>query len=187
MRKNFGVKEWLYPMPVLIIGSYDENGIPDAMNAAWGGISDNGEIGISLSADHKTVKNILLKKAFTVSPATAEKVVPCDYVGITSANKVPDKFSKAGFTAIKSEFVDAPLIAELPFALECELISYDEKTSHLFGKIININADESVLDDNGKPDVNKINPIVYDAVTLSYLKLGSFAGKAFSIGAELKK
>ncbi|WP_288569931.1 flavin reductase family protein [uncultured Treponema sp.] len=186
MRKNFGAKEWLYPMPVLIVASYDKDGTPDAMNAAWGSISDEKEIGLCLSASHKTVKNILERKAFTVSVGTAESAKECDYVGLVSANNTPDKFTKAGFHAEKSEFVDAPLIRELPFALECNLISYDEKTSHLFGQIVNVSIDDSVLDSNGKVDVKKLNPISYDPVNQHYLKLGDFAGKAFSIGLELK-
>ena len=114
MRRNFGVKTWLYPMPVLIVAAYDENGEVNAMNAAWGGIHTDDMIGICLSEEHKTTKNILSTRAFTVSMATAEKVAECDYVGIVSGNKVPDKFSRAGFTAEKSEFVNAPIITQLP-------------------------------------------------------------------------
>lgn len=108
MRKNFGAKPYTYPQPVLIIASYDENGTPDAMNAAWGGISDDTQISMCLSAGHKTVKNILKRKAFTVSMADAAHVAACDYVGIISANDVPDKLEKAGFHTTRSEFVDAP-------------------------------------------------------------------------------
>ena len=124
MRKNFGAKTWLYPMPVLIVGTYDENGIPNAMNAAWGGVYDTNQVMVCLADDHKTTGNIKKTGAFTVSFATSKTVVPCDYVGIVSANDVPDKFAKAGFHATKSDYVDAPLIDELPMALECELISY---------------------------------------------------------------
>ena len=107
MRKNFGAKPLCYPQPVFIIAAYDEKGFPNAMNAAWGGISEENEISICISAGHKTTKNILLKKAFTVSMATAKEVVACDYVGVVSGNKEPDKFKKAGYTETKSEFVDA--------------------------------------------------------------------------------
>ena len=110
MRKNFGKKSWLYPMPVLIVAAYDEAGVPNAMNAAWGGIFSDEMIGICLSEGHKTTKNIIATKAFTVSIATAEQVVACDYVGIVSGNKEPDKFAKAGFHALPSEFVNAPVI-----------------------------------------------------------------------------
>lgn len=127
MRKNLGAKAILYPMPVLIIGSYDENGVPDAMNAAWGGISEETQISICVSEDHKTTANILSRKAFTVSIADAENVIAADYVGVVSGNNEPDKIKKAGWTAVKSENVDAPLFNELPLALECKLISYTMK------------------------------------------------------------
>lgn len=158
MKKNFGAKAYLYPMPVLIIGSYDENGTPDAMNAAWGGIGEETEISICISAEHKTTKNIIARGAFTVSIADAENVVACDYVGIVSGNKEPDKIEKTGQHAAKSEFVDAPLFDELPMALECKLISYDEETCRLVGEIVNVCADDRILDENGKIDLNKFSP-----------------------------
>ena len=119
MRKNFGGKPMCYPMPVYIIGTYGTDGTPNAMNAAWGGISEETEISICISADHKTTENILSRKAVPVSMATAKYIAACDYVGIVSGNKVPDKFARAGFHATKSQFVDAPLIDELPMALGC--------------------------------------------------------------------
>ena len=124
MRKNFGAHASIYPQPVFILAAYGEDGTPCAMNAAWGGISDTEEVSICLSASHKTVKNILARKAFTISMATASQVVACDYVGLVSGNQVPDKFQRAGFHAEKASQVDAPLIQELPMALECELVSY---------------------------------------------------------------
>ena len=186
MRKNLGAKEWLYPMPVLIIGSYDADGNPDAMNAAWGGIGDTKQIFLCLSPEHKTVKNILLKKAFTVSVATAGYTAECDYVGLVSGNKEPEKLKKAGFHTVKSENVDAPLIEELPFALECRLTSYDERSGHLFGEIVNISADDSILTEDGKINVQKLNPITYDSANHNYLALGAVAGKAFSDGQKIK-
>ena len=185
MRKNFGAKTAVYPMPVFIIGSYDENGVADAMNAAWGGISEENEISICISAEHKTTKNILARKAFTVSMATADTVIPCDYVGIASGNDTPDKMEKAGFHTTKSEFVDAPLINELPMAIECELISYDEKSCRLVGKIVNVCADENVLTD-GKVDVAKLRPITYDSMGHGYYVLGEKVGNAFKDGLALK-
>ena len=110
MRKNFGVKPWFYPLPVLIVATYDENGVPDAMNAAWGGLYDSDLVELCLSESHKTTANIRTNKAFTVSFGTADTVLPCDYVGMVSANDVADKFARAGFTSVKSEFVNAPLI-----------------------------------------------------------------------------
>lgn len=186
MRKNFGVKPCMYPMPVLMIATYGEDGTPDIMNAAWGGISEENQISICISADHKTTKNILFRKAFTVSPATAKYVAECDYVGIVSGSDVPDKFARAGFHAEKSEFVDAPLVRELPMAVECRLLSYDEESCRLVGEIVNVSADESVLNDSGKVDPDKLAPITYDPMNHVYLKLGEAAGKAFSDGKKLK-
>lgn len=185
MRKNFGAKTVVYPMPVFIIGSYDENGVADAMNAAWGGISEENEISICISAEHKTTKNILVNRAFTVSMATADTVIPCDYVGIVSGNDTPDKMERAGLHTIKSEFVNAPLIDELPMAIECELISYDEGSCRLVGKIINVCADESVITD-GKIDMSKLHPITYDGIGHGYYVIGEKAGHAFKDGLALK-
>ncbi len=186
MRKNFGAKAILYPMPVLIIGSYDENGKPNAMNAAWGGISEETQISICVDDAHKTAKNIVSRGAFTVSIATEENVVACDYVGIVSGNNEPDKISKTGWHCTKSEFVDAPLFDELPLALECKLISFDETSCRLLGEIANVCADEKILDENGKIDLNKFSPITYDPVNHTYRKLGDIVGKAFSDGNKLK-
>ena len=186
MRKNFGAKPVCYPQPVFILAAYDENDVPNAMNAAWGGISEENEVSICVSPDHKTTLNILLKKAFTVSMATAEQMVACDYVGIVSGNQVPDKFAKAGFHATKSEFVDAPLIDELPMAMECELISYDAESCRLVGRIVNVSADEAVLNEKGKVDPMKLRPITFDPMNHTYLALGEKVGNAFCDGLQLK-
>ena len=185
MRKNFGAKPILYPQPVLIIATYGEDGTPDAMNAAWGGISEETEISICLSPEHKTVENILVRGAFTVSMADAAHVTACDYVGIVSGNDVPDKFVRAGFHAAKAEFVDAPVIEELPMALECKLISYDAETCRLVGEIVNVCADERVLTD-GKIDPMKLRPITYDGMNHAYYVLGEKVGDAFNDGLALK-
>ncbi|MBR5233310.1 MAG: flavin reductase family protein [Clostridia bacterium] len=185
MRKNFGSKPMLYPMPVLIIGTYDENNIPDAMNAAWGGISEENEISICVSDDHKTAKNVVVSGAFTVSVADEKNLVSADYVGLVSGNNAPDKIKNAGWTAAKSEFVNAPVFCELPMTLECRLKSYDEATCRLVGEIVNVSADESILTD-GKIDLAKFSPITYDPVNHNYLTLGRVAGKAFCDGKKLK-
>lgn len=182
-RVNFGAKPWLYPMPVLIVATYDENGVPDAMNAAWGIITDMNEISISMS-DHKTTENMTKTGAFTVSMATADTVTASDYVGIESAKKVSDKFAKSGFHATKSGFVNAPLIDELPMALECKVKSFENGI--LVGEIVNINADESILTD-GRIDPAKLKPISYDPVNNDYLVLGEKVGNAFKDGLKLKK
>lgn len=185
MRKNFGSQTWAYPMPVFIVATYGEDGTPDAMNAAWGGIVEYGQIGLCLSDSHKTTKNILKRKAFTVGIADAKNVVAEDYVGVVSANNVPDKFRKSGFTASKSEFVDAPVINEIPMALECEYLKTTEE-GLMIGKIVNVSADESVLSANGKIDPKKLRPITFDPVNNEYLVLGEAVGKAFSDGKKLK-
>lgn len=148
MRKNFGVKTYLYPQPVMIIATYGEDGKPNAMNAAWGGIVGSNEIIFDLGS-HKTTDNILKSKAFTVAIGDADHVVECDYVGVVSANKAPDKMEKSGFTATKSEFVNAPIINELPLCLECELIKVIDGNKFL-GEIKNVSADEKILDAEGK-------------------------------------
>ncbi len=186
MRKNFGAKEMCYPMPVFIIGTYNEDGTPNAMNAAWGGVTEEAQLTICVDAEHKTAENVLARKAFTVSMGTATYVDACDYVGIVSGNKEPDKFAKAGFHATKSSFVDAPLIDELPMALECEMISYDKESCHLVGKVVNVCVDEDYLDKDGKVDVKKLQPITFDPVHHTYLVLGETVGKAFHDGLKLK-
>lgn len=186
MRKNFGAKAWTYPQPVFIIATYDENGNPDAMNAAWGGIDYDDRINLCLSAGHKTVANILANNAFTVSMADVNHYIACDYVGCVSANRVPDKFARAGFHATRSEFVNAPLIDELPMAVECTLISYDPETCHLVGKIINVCADERILDDEGRIDPARLRPVTFDPVNNAYLAIGEKVGNAFSDGLTLK-
>ena len=186
MRKNFGAKPYMYPQPVLIIATYDKEGNPDAMNAAWGGISESDQISMCLSAGHKTTKNILERKAFTVSMADAAHVTEADYLGVVSGNDVTDKLEKAGLHTTKSSFVDAPLIDEFPMALECELVSYDEESCRMVGKIVNVCAEESVLDESGKISPAKLRPITFDPVNNDYLVLGEKVGNAFHDGASLK-
>ena len=185
MRKNFGKKTWFYPLPVLIIGSYDENGKADAMNAAWGGIYDSDKVVLCLSENHKTTQNIKKRGAFTVSFADTAHVVEADYVGLVSANEVEDKLERAGFHTTKSEFVDAPLIDELPMMLECKLIKVNED-GNIIGEIVNVNADDSVLGEDGMIDATKLQAIFYDPVHNTYVKMGEKVGNAFSDGANLE-
>lgn len=185
MRKNFGPKCWLFPMPVLIVGSYDEQGTPNAMNAAWGGIYDTNLVMVCLADDHKTTENIKKSGAFTLSFATSDTVAPCDYVGIVSANDVPNKFERAGFHATKSDFVNAPLIDELPMAVECKLLKFNED-GICIGEIVNISADESVLDEKGRVDAKKLDPIIYDSCSHAYWSFGEKVGQAFSDGKKIK-
>ena len=186
MRKNFGAKPWTYPQPVLILATYGEDGTPDAMNAAWGGISEASEISVCISEGHKTTANILARKAFTISMATAEQLAACDYVGIASGNTEPRKLEKAGWHTTRSEFVDAPLIDELPLAVECRLISYDPETCRLVGEIVNVCADARILGEDGLVDVKKLQPITYDPIHHDYYAFGEKVGNAFEDGNKLK-
>jgi flavin reductase (DIM6/NTAB) family NADH-FMN oxidoreductase RutF len=154
------------------------------MNAAWGGVYDTNQVMVCLADDHKTTENIKNTGAFTVSFATAKTVVPCDYVGIVSANDVPDKFAKAGFHAAKSEYVNAPIIEELPMTVECKLIKFNED-GICIGEIVNVSADESILDENGVVDFAKMRPIVYDSTRRIYRVVGEVVGGAWDAGMAL--
>ena len=186
MRKNLKAKAYIYPLPVLIIGTYDENGVPDAMNAAWGTVCDTAQVSVCLSATHKTVKNLLKTKAFTVAVADAKNLLPADYVGVVSANDVPDKLAKTGWHIIRSEFVNAPIIEELPLVLECKLVSYDTDTEICIGEVVNVSVDDSILNGKGKIDLTKFRPICYECDGHGYYTLGERVGGAFSDGLKLK-
>lgn len=175
MRKDLGVKAYLYPQPTLVIATYNEDGSTNAMVAAWGSVSDTNQVAIYVAHSHKTMPNILARKAFTVSMANEKNIKAIDYLGVTSGNKVADKF-------VKSAHVDAPLIAELPLALECKLVSYDENSELLLGEIVNVTADESVLDENGKLSVEKLAPVCYDSAGHGYYVMERRVGNAFNDG-----
>jgi flavin reductase (DIM6/NTAB) family NADH-FMN oxidoreductase RutF len=184
MKKNLGKKNWMFPMPVLMIGTYGEDGTPDVMNAAWGGITLEDEITICIDTSHKTWANIAVRKAFTVAFGTADKVAACDYLGLVSGNKAPDKVKKSGLTVTKSEFVDAPVVNELPLVLECELVSMNEENCNVVGKIVNCAVEESAFMD-GKPDAAKMKPICFDACQHVYRLMGDVVAPAFSVGKGL--
>ena len=184
MRKDFGAKPFLFPQPVMIIGTYDEKGKANAMNAAWGGIVGPDEIMIDLSS-HKTTDNILLQKAFTLSIGDEEHMSACHYVGLVSANKEEDKMEKAGFTTTESAFVHAAIITELPVSLVCRLVKVTDDTKFL-GKIVNVSIDERVLGEDGELSLEKFSPITYDTVHYGYYRLGEKVGNAFKDGAALK-
>ena len=184
MRKDLGVKAYLYPQPTLVIATYNEDGSSNAMVAAWGSVSDTNQIAIYVAKSHKTMSNILARKAFTVSMANEKNIKAIDYLGVTSGNKVADKFSHSGLTSVKSEHVDAPLIAELPLALECKFVSYDDEAELLLGEVVNVTADESVLDD-GKLSVEKLAPVCYDSAGHGYYVMERRVGNAFSDGKTL--
>ena len=184
MKKNFGAKNWMFPMPVLMIGTYNADGSPNMMNAAWGGVTLEDQITICIDTSHKTWANIAARQAFTVAFGTAETVVPCDYLGIASGNKTPDKVAKSGFTATKSAFVDAPIMTELPLVLECDLVSMNETNCNVVGRIVNCAVEESMLTD-GKPDAGKMKPICFDTCQHVYRLMGDVVDKAFSCGKKL--
>ena len=184
MRKNFGAKSWMLPMPVLIVGTYNEDGTPDAMNAAWGGIYESNQIMISLAESHRTTENIRRTGVFTVSFGTAATAVACDYVGIVSAKVNPEKVQRAGWHATAGEHVNAPLFAELPMALECRLLKFNED-GICIGEIVNVSADERVLDGEGRIDARLLDPLIYDGATQSYWRFGERVGQAFSDGKQL--
>ncbi len=184
MRKDLGAKPYLFPQPVMIIGTYDEEGNANAMNAAWGGIVGNKEIMVDLS-NHKTTDNIQKTKAFTVSVADVAHLTACDYVGIVSANKEPDKMKKAGFTTTKSKYVNAPVINELPLTLECELIKVIDDSKYL-AEIKNVSVDEAILGSDGEVSLEKFAPITFDTAHYGYYRLGERVGTAFKDGEQLK-
>ena len=187
MRKDFGPQTWMFPMPVLIIGTYDENGRANAMNAAWGGIYDYNQIMICLSS-HQTTDNIRKNKAFTISFATVDTVTASDYVGIVSQKKEPNKIEKSGLKEEKAKKVNAPIFVNYPLTLECELVEVmneGEGGGNFVGKIVNVSVDESVLT-NGKVDYKKLRPIAFDPVALKYVALGEEVAQAFKEGLKLK-
>lgn len=184
MRKNFGTQTWVLPQPVLILGTYDKDGNADAMNAAWGGVYDEGKIIISLSP-HRTTENIKLQKAFTVSFGDTKNLVAADYVGIVSANEEPEKMQKAGLHTHRAEKVNAPVIEEFPVTLECTLERFTED-GNVVGKIVNVSAEESVLNEKGKIDLGKLDLIIFDPVTAGYRRIGERVGNAFSDGKRLR-
>ena len=184
MRKDLGVKTYLYPQLVMIIGTYDKDGNPNAMNAAWGGVADYDKVMVCMSS-HKTTENIEVTNEFTISIGDAEHVVECDYVGIVSQNKEPDKMKKSGFTTSKAKYVNAPIINELPICLECRLLKIVEEDLYI-AQIVNVNALDSVLDEDGKISLEKFVPISYDPSTHGYYKVEGRVGNAFSDGNKLK-
>ena len=188
MRKNIGSKAAIFPMPVLMIGTYNEDGSVDVMNAAWGMMLDMNKVVLNLTETHKTVKNIKEKGAFTVSIADTNHMIEADYFGITSSNAEKDKFEKSGLTTVKSEFVDAPIINEFPVTMECKFIEYqsDEYGCGVVGEIINVSVDEKVLDEKGNVNPEKISAITYDPFNHGYYKVGEYVGQAFQEGKKLK-
>lgn len=189
MKKNLGAVQAVYPMPVLMIAAYDENGKVNVMNAAWGMICNSDRIALFIDEDHKTTQNILQSKAFTVSIADRDHMEVADFFGIASGNKMTDKFERTGYHAVKSEFVNAPVIEEFPVVMECELaeVSSTESFYAIVGKIVNTAAEESVLSANGKVDPAKLNALIFDQFQNGYYVSGEKVGKAWNAGVALMK
>ena len=186
--KSFGVKPWMMPQPVLIIGTYNEDGTPNAMNAAWGGQWDHGEIMISMGS-HATTENLARCADFTVAFATKNTMVASDFVGIVSAKNDPEKMLKTGWTATKAEHVNAPVFTDFPMTMECRIVRKIDETEegyNLVAEIVNILVDEAYLGEDGKPDVEKMQLITYDPVHHGYIGLGERVGRAFADGKALK-
>lgn len=177
-------KGFITPQPVFIIATYDENGEADAMNAAWAGQIGGNQLSISLSP-HKTTENLKATGEFTVSFATADQLAACDYVGIVSKNKVPDKLTKCGFTVTKSDKVNAPVIDQLPVAIECRVIELQEEfnETRVVAEIVGMRADDEVLTD-GKVDLSKVHPIMFDSSLLCYREIGERLGGAWDAGKK---
>jgi len=186
MRKQLKPKAYIYPLPVLIVGTYDENKTPNAMNAAWGTICDMSKVVICLDYSHKTTKNLLKNKSFTVAIADKNNVVESDYVGVVSGNDVCNKIQKTGWKIAKSKLVDAPIFESFPLVLECKLESYDTETELCIGVVVGVNVDDTILDKKGKVDLCKFKPICYDCDTHGYYMLGEKVGTAFLDGLKLK-
>ncbi len=188
MRKNIKQTESIFPMPVLMVATYNEDGSVNVMNAAWGTMQARNHVALQLTKSHKTVKNILARKAFTVSIADASHVVEADYFGVTSGNNTQNKFEASGLTASKSENVDAPIINEFPISFECEFVEYQENEYGVgvIAKVINTSVDESVMDGD-KVNISKVEAIAFDPYTHGYYKVSERVGDAFKDGLQLKK
>ena len=190
MKKDLGKLPAIFPMPVLLIATYDELGKVDVMNAAWGQVCDMDKIILFLTESHKTVKNIKLNKAFTVSLVNKDHVAEADYFGIDSGNNVSDKFERTGLKAIKSSRVNAPIIEEFPLTMECEVAKFiedDEVGFAVVGRIVNVIAEDSVLDDKGKVDVSKLGALTFDQFKYGYYEVGEKVAQAWNAGMKFKK
>ncbi|MBQ8929498.1 MAG: flavin reductase family protein [Oscillospiraceae bacterium] len=188
MRKKLNLTEGIFPMPVLMVATYNEDGTVNVMNAAWGTMQERGTVALNLTESHKTVQNIKARGAFTVSIADAAHVVEADYFGVVSGNREPRKFANSGLTAEKSALVDAPIIREFPLCLECEFIEYQNGAYGVgvIGKVVNVTADERVMAGD-KVDMSLVDAIAFDPYTHGYYRVAERVGEAFHDGLKLKK
>ena len=185
MKKQIKTTEAIFPMPVLMIATYNDDNTVNVMNAAWGTMLERDEVILNLTESHKTVKNIRKRKAFTVSIANAKNVKVADYFGVVSGNNIENKFENSNLTTTKSENVDAPIINEFPICMECKLLE-DESDWGIVGKVVSVSADEEVMTDD-QVDISKLEAIAFDPYTHGYYKVTERVGNAFKDGLELKK
>ena len=187
--KDFGVKPYLFPMPVYMIGTWNEDGTVDSMPMAWGGLCAENMVALNLEEAHKTVANLRARGAFTLSVPGTDTLVESDYMGIASAGKFADKFERTGLHAVKSEHVDAPIITEYPLTLECKVVEFQQQPYGLrvLGEIVNVQADEKTLDEQGRIDCGKLNTFLFDQMRNDYYAVGEVCGKAWHSGAPLLK
>lgn len=189
MKKDLGVKPYLFPMPTLMVGTYNEDGTPDSMMMAWGGICAGNMVALNLEKEHKTCSNLKKRMAFTVSVPDVAHLKEADFLGIASANKMPDKFERSGLHTERSQKVDAPVVTEFPLTAECKVVSIEEAGGdyHVVGEIMGVLAEESVLDERGRVDAAKLDAFVFDQFQNGYYAIGQKVGQAWKSGAELMK
>lgn len=189
MKKDIGVKPYTFPMPVLLISTYNEDGTVDVMNMAWGGVCAANMVALNIDEDHKTSENIKKRGAFTLSIADIPHIEAADFFGIASGNKMADKFERSGLHAVKSEKVDAPVVEEFPLTLECKVAGCQNTVYgfRVLGEIMGVLAEESVLDEKGKVDPTKLNAFVFDQFQSGYYAIGEKVGQAWNTGAKLMK
>ena len=186
MKKDLGVKPYLFPMPVLMVATYNEDSTVNVLNMAWGGICGSNRVALNLGKGHRTTQNVQKRCAFTVSVADEAHLAEADFFGTVSGNKMPEKFQRSGLHAVKSEYVDAPVIQEFPITLECKVLEIQETETnvHVVGEIVNVLADEKVLDEQGEVDPKRLNALAYDQFQKGYYTIGEKVGKAWSSGTK---
>ncbi len=187
MKKQIKTTEAIFPMPVLLISTFNEDGTVDVMNAAWGTMLERDMVALNLTETHKTVENIKARKGFVIHIADAKHVKAADYFGVVSGHKVADKLEKAGMTYTKSDLVDAPVINELPIAMECAFVEYQNDATGIgvIGKVLRTSVEEDKLND-GKVDIDALEAIAFDPYTHGYYKVGGRVGDAFKDGLQIK-
>ena len=187
MKTDLGAQPFLFPMPVLMIGTYNEDDSVDVMNMAWGGICGHNMVALNVAKWHKTADNVVSRGAFTLSIADEAHLVEADFFGLASSHKVPDKFARSGLTAVKSALVDAPVIQEFPLTLECRVLEaedykYESGRLHVVGEILNVLAEESILDAQGHVSPAALHALVYDHMNRAYYAIGDRVGNAWKDG-----